>query len=122
MNDYTKTAGFATLKRMIEKPSLVEAIYKGSVTEEQMKIRHSISVFETQKKDVDKLYQEFKDKAVTVRDIKRIINKVDDEDSQSSSRENSGAPPSKKQKEAGNLSEYLIYIYILIYIFYRKAC
>ncbi|MFN9905247.1 MAG: hypothetical protein ACK56F_03855 [bacterium] len=88
---------------MIEKPSLVEAIYKGSVTEDQMKIRQSILVFETQKKEVDKVHQEFKDKADKVRDIKRIINKVDEEDSQSSSRENSGAPPSKKQKEAGNI-------------------
>ena len=105
MSDYTKTAGFTTLNRMIEKSSLIEAIYKGSVTEEQMKIRQSISVFEAQKKEVDKKYQEFKDKAVTVREIKRIINKVDEEDSQSSSRENSGAPPSKKQKEEGNISE-----------------
>jgi hypothetical protein len=98
MSDYTKSLGFTTLNRMIKKPTSknIRAIYEGAVDEEQQKIRQSIAIFETQKKELDEKYLEFKAKAVTMKEIKKIINAIDEEDSQSTS-----PPPPKKQREEG---------------------
>ena len=83
---------------MIKKPTSknIRAIYEGAVDEEQQKIRQSIAIFETQKKELDEKYLEFKAKAVTMKEIKKIINAIDEEDSQSTS-----PPPPKKQREEG---------------------
>jgi hypothetical protein len=101
MNDYTKSPGIANLNRMFERPTAknVRAIYEGAVDEERAKIRQSIAIFETQKKELDKKYLEFKEKATTLKGMKKVMNEVDDEDYQSSSPR--GSPPSKKQKEEG---------------------